>query len=247
MISQIETLPNELFIHGVFPYLSFVDLNYAFLTLNQRFNELVSSFLAEKLHHIHLKCDITWHQMTYIIEYVLPYLANNHQLKSFEVCHADLFSKFLNSINQINTDYLNRIIVTPFIDIYFDPVITFLYGCSQLNELKLNVMTNLDSNWANGRKWTRWFETMMKNNRQSILKTFEVCVWCINTNEAINFHSRIWDKDGSYRENRRWKVQLKPDQAFDGRQLRRSVEFSRSEQDYLILLHNKQNSTCILL
>ena len=49
-------------------------------------------------------------------------------------------------------------------------LIKFLSECLQLNEVKLNVMTNLDSNWANGRKWTRWFEMLQKTNRQNILK-----------------------------------------------------------------------------
>jgi len=246
MIFQLESLPNELFIHGIFPYLSLIDLNYAFLMLNQRFNRLVSSFLAETRHHLHLKSDITWHEMTFVIDYVLPHLADNHQLKSLELRHADLFLKFLNNVDQINTDYISKIIVTPFIDIHFDPMIKFLSECSQLNEIKLNVMTNLDPGWANGRRWTRWFETMLKNNRQSILKTIDMCVWCINTNDAINFDPRLWNREGVYRDNRSWKVQLKPDQGLSWRQSRRSVEFSRSDQDYSTLFYNKENSTCML-
>jgi hypothetical protein len=246
MILQLESLPNELFLHGIFPYLSLIDLNYAFVMLNQRFNRLVSSFLTEMVHNIHLTRDITWHEMTFIIDYVLPYLDNNHQLKSLESCHADIFLKFLNNVDQINTHHLKKIVVTPFIDIHFDQIIKFLSECSQLNEIKLNVMTNLDKSWANGRKWTRWFEIMIKNNRQNTLKTLEICVWCINTNDAINFDSRIWNRDGIYRDNLTWKVQLKPDQGLNWRQSRQSVEFSRSDQDYLTLVYKKQNSSCVL-
>ncbi|CAF4500531.1 unnamed protein product [Rotaria sp. Silwood2] len=214
--------------------------------LNQRFNKLVHFFLTEEVHHIHLTRDFKWHEVAFIIDHVLPYLAANHQLKTFELRHANLFLKFINNVDQINTDYLNKIIVTPFIDIDFDIMIKFLSKCSQLNEIKLNVMTNSDSSWANGRKWTRWFETMQKSYRHNTLKTLDICVWCINTNDAINFDPRLWNREGIYRDNRGWKVQLKPDQGLNWRQSRRSVEFSRSDQDYLTLFRNQQNPTCIL-
>jgi len=74
MLLQVESLPNELFLHGIFPYLSLIDLNYSFRMLNQRFNRLTFSFLAETRHHIYLTRDITWHEMTFIIDHVLPYL-----------------------------------------------------------------------------------------------------------------------------------------------------------------------------
>ena len=96
---------------------------------------------------------------------MLPLLTDNHKLKSIESSNADHFLKFLGNANRINTNYLNKIIVTSFIDIRFDSIINFLSKCPQLNEIKLNIMTNLDSNWADGRKWTRWFETMTQNNR----------------------------------------------------------------------------------
>ncbi|CAF0784911.1 unnamed protein product [Rotaria sordida] len=105
-------------------------------------------------------------------------------------------------------------------------------------------MTNSDSSWANGRKWTRWFETMQKNHQHNTLKTLDICVWCINTNDAINFDPKLWNREGVYRDNRSWKVQLRPDQGLNWRQSRRSVEFSRSDQDYLTLFHNQQNPTC---
>ncbi len=246
MLLQLESLPNELFLHGIFPYLSLIDLNYSFRMLNQRFNRLTFSFLAETRHHIHLTRDITWHEMTFIIDHVLPYLNDNHQLKSLELAHADLFIKFFNNVDQINTKYLSKIIVTAFVDIRFDPMIKFVSECFQLNEIKLKVMTNFDSGWANGRKWTRWFETMLKNNRQNTLKTIDICVWCINTNDAINFDPRLWNREGVYRDNKSWKVLLEPDQGFNWRQSRRTVEFSRSNQDYSTLLYKKENSTCIL-
>jgi hypothetical protein len=87
---------------------------------------------------------------------------------------------------------------------------------------------------------------MLKNNRQSTLKTIDICVWCINTNDAINFDARLWNREGVYRDNKSWKVRLEPDQGFNWRQSRRTVEFSRSDQDYLALFDKKQNSTCIL-
>jgi hypothetical protein len=246
MRMQFESLPNELFIHGMFPYLSLIDLNYAFLMLNQRFNKLVSSFLSAKQHQIHLTRCVTWHQMTFMIDHVLPYGTDNQQLKSLELDHADLFIKFLDNANRIHTNYLTKIVVRPFTDVYFDPMIKFLSECPQLNEIKLNVMTNLDSSWANGRKWTRWFETMQKTNRHNTLKMIDICVWCINTTDVANFDPRIWGTEGVYQLNSSWKIQLKPDQALNWSQSRRSVEFSRTEQDYLTLIHTKQKSTCIL-
>jgi len=246
MMSQLELLPNELFLHGIFPYLSLIDLNYAFPMLNQRFNKLVSSFLDKKIHYIHLTSGIRCHEMTFTIDYVLPSLSNNHQLKSLELCHADLFIKFLNNVNQINTDYLSKIIVTSYIDIQFDPMIQFLSKCSQLNEIKLKVLTNVDTSWANGRKWARWFEKMLENNRQNILKTLDICVWCIDTTDAVKFNPQIWDQDGIYRYNRNWKVQLKPDQDINRQRSRQTVEFSRSHQDYLKLSLEKQKNSCIL-
>ncbi|CAF3556463.1 unnamed protein product [Rotaria sp. Silwood1] len=214
--------------------------------LNQRFNKLVQFFLTKAVHHIHLTRDIKWHEVAFTIDHVLPYLADNDQLKTIELCHADLFLKFIKDVDRINTNYLNKIIVTPFIDIDFDIIIKFLCECPRLNEIKLNVTTNSDSSWANGRKWTRWFETMQKNNRHNTINMLDICVWCVNTNDAINFDSRLWNRDGIYRDNRSWKVQLKPDQDLNWRQSRRSVEFSRSDQDYLTLFHDQKNSTCAI-
>lgn len=246
MILQLESLPNELFLHGIFPYVSFIDLNYAFLMLNQRFNILISSFLRKRQYYIDLKRDIPLHEMMFTIDYVLPHLTNNHRLRSLELYQANLFSKFFNSINQIKTDHLSKFIVTVFIDIQFDSMVKFLSECFQLQEIKLKVMTNLDSSWANGRKWMRWFESMLKNNRQNVLKTIDICVWCINTNDAVNFDSPLWNREGFYRDNKNWKVRLEPDQSLNRRKSRRAVEFSRSDQDYPTLLIDKEKgSTCI--
>lgn len=244
MMLQLESLPNELFLHGIFSYLSLIDLNYAFLMLNQRFNKLTSTFLTKRQHNIHLKCDIPWHEMMFTIDHVLPYLSDNHQLRSLELCHADLFLKFLYNVDQIKIDYLSKIKVTAVIDIHFEPMIKFLSECFQLQEIKLKVMTNLDSGWANGRRWTRWFETMLKNNRQSVLKTIDICVWCINTNDAVNFDPPLWNREGVYRDNKNWKVRLEPDQGLNRRKSRKSVEFSRSDQDYPALFPTKEDSTC---
>lgn len=245
MTFQFESLPNETFLHDIFPYLSLIDINYAFLILNQRFNKLVHLFLSGQIHHIHVTSDIKCQKSEFIIDHVLPYLTDNHQLKTFYVSHASSFLKFLGYANRINTNYLTTIVVRPFVDVNFDVVMKFVSQCIQLNEIKLNVLTNTDSSWANGRKWTRWFETMQKINQQATLKTLEICVWCINTNDATNFDQRFWNHDGVYKYNRNWKVQLKPEQHTHWRQSRHTVEFSRSDQDYVKRFDNQQNSTCL--
>ncbi|CAF3392233.1 unnamed protein product [Rotaria socialis] len=246
MAFQFESLPNELFMHDIFPYLSLIDLNYAFVLLNKRFNKLVHLFLTAAVHHIHITSDTKWHEVEFTISRVLPYLAENHQFKTFTICHPDLFPKFLTYADRINKSHLNKIIVTPFIDIQFNDIIKFVSECFELNEIKLNILTNSDSSWANGRKWARWFETMQYTCQQNTLKKLEVCVWCINTNDAINFNPPLWDQEGIYRNNRNWKVQLKPGQEFDWRRARRYVEFSRSSQDFSALFRNQQNSNCII-
>jgi hypothetical protein len=87
---------------------------------------------------------------------------------------------------------------------------------------------------------------MLENNRQNILKTLDICVWCIDTTDAIKFNPQLWDQDGIYRYNRNWKVQLKPDQDINRQRSRQTVEFSRSHQDYLKLSLEKQKNNCIL-
>jgi hypothetical protein len=122
-----------------------------------------------------------------------------------------------------------------YVDIYFDPMIEFLSKCLQLNEIKLNVLTNVDTSWANGRKWTRWFEKMLQTNRQNILKTLDICVWCIDPTVVVKFDPQLWDRQGVYRYNTNWKVKLEPDQDINRQRSRQTVEFSRSDQDYLAL------------
>jgi hypothetical protein len=173
--------------------------------------------------------------MTFLIDYVLPFLSNNHQLKSIELVHGPSFVKFLNNAHQINTNYLNKIIIKSYVDIYFDPMIQFLSKCIQLNEIKLNVLTNVDTSWANGRKWARWFEKMLENNRQNTLQILEICVWCIDPAAVVKFDSQLWDRKGVYRYNTNWKVKLEPDQDINRQRSRQTVEFSRSDQDYLAL------------
>jgi hypothetical protein len=87
---------------------------------------------------------------------------------------------------------------------------------------------------------------MLKTNRQNTLQTIDICVWCINTNDLINFDSRFWSTEGVYQLNTNWKIQLKPDQALNWSQSRRSVELSKTEKDYLALIHTKHKSSCIL-
>lgn len=244
MTLRLETLPNEVFLHGIFSYLSLIDLNYAFQMLNQRFNRLVSIYLAKRVHHIHLTNEMKCHKIAFTIDHVLPYLTNNQHLRTLEVSDCDLFLKFLEDTNRINTRFLNTIKVTPFIDIRFDVIIKLLSKCTQLNTIKLNVLTSSDASWANGRKWSRWFDTLLRNNRDQTLKSLDICIWCINTNDAINFDCRLWNREGIYNNNENWKVQLKPDQGLNWRQSRRSVEFSRCDQDYLALLDDQKNSTC---
>ncbi|CAF0806520.1 unnamed protein product [Adineta steineri] len=244
MVFLFESFPNEIFIHGIFSYLSLIDLNYEFLLLNQRFKWLVDRFLARKQHCIHITCDTTCHKGAFILDYILPFHSDNQHLKSFEISHAEIFIKFIDNINRIDTNHLNKIVVTPYIDIYFDSVINIVYKSPQLHEIKLNVLTNIDSSWGDGRKWTRWFEILMKQNRQNILRILDICIWCINNNDANNFDLRLWSREGVYQLNTNWKVQLKSDQYLNWTQRRRAIECSPSDQDYSVIFHDKQNPTC---
>lgn len=232
MLGQLESLPNELFLHGIFPYLSSIDLQYAFLMLNQRFKVLLSSFLAESCHRVDLTRDITSSHFAFIMDSILPLLHRNHQLQTVELMHAHLSSKFLRNLTQINTDYLTKLIIIPYIDIEFEFTTQVLSKCPQLQELKLNLLTNLDRTWANGRKLARWFESMLQIQREHILKIIDICVWCINSNDAMNFDRKLWDDDGVFRKSKNWKVQLKPDEITIHRQRRQSVECSRTFEMY---------------
>ncbi|UJR24640.1 hypothetical protein I4U23_006014 [Adineta vaga] len=247
MISLLENLPNEIFIHEIFTYLSIIDLNYEFFLLNERFRTLIKCFSSRKRHHLHLTRHIGIHQSIFIIDYILPFLNENHQFISLELNYVDSFLRFMNNYSQINTNYLDKIIITSFVDISFNSLIDLVFQCSQLRELKINVLTNLDSSWANGRKWNRWFENMRKHHRQNILRELDICVWCINHSDVINFDPRLWNKDGVFRDDKNWRVRLKSDQPLTWRLARRSVECSRSDEDYVALMHPKQNSTCTLI
>ncbi|CAF1049898.1 unnamed protein product [Adineta ricciae] len=248
MISTLEDLPNELFVHELFRYMSLIDLNYEFFLLNERFRTLIKCFSAKKRYHIHLTHRMTLQQSLFTIDYILPTLSEHQQLKSVQLNDVDLFLRLINNSDKINMTYLNTMIVTSFIDIQFSTLRNLVSKCPQLRELKLGVMTNTDSSWADGRKWIQWFEILRGHeNRQNILQILDICVWCINPNHPINFHSRFWIDEGVYRDNRCWRVRIKPEHLLTWRQSRRSLECSRSDQDYVSLLYPKANSTCTLI
>ena len=244
MTLQFESFPNEIFIHGIFPYLSFIDLHYAFILLNQRFKTLILTFCAQSDHDLHLNRHISHPQLGFTIDSILPFLQTNQQLKSIELAYEDLSLRFLNNISQINTNHLTKLFIRPYIDIKFDSMIQILTDCVQLQEIKLNLMTNLDRTWANGRKLARWFEIMIQTNRQQTLTTIDICVWCINNNDAINFDSKVWNHEGVFRNMRNWKVQIKLDRELTNQHGRRAVEYSRIDEAYMTLLNNKSDSSC---
>ena len=212
--------------------------------LNERFNTLVKTFLTKQTHHIHLRHETSNQEMLFLIDHVLPNLSENHQLKSIQTNHTTLFVRFLDNIHRMNTNYLSQLIITSYIDIHFDMLMKFVSQCPQLNEMKLKLLTNLDSSLANGRKWIRWFDQMIEKNRRNTLKVIEICVWCVDTTRSIHFDSKHWIFDGSYRENINWKVQSKSAQHIEWQKSRRIVEFSRTDQKYLTLSSNK-HTTCI--
>ena len=245
MTLYIQSLPNEIFLHGIFKYLSLIDLKYGFSPLN-RFQSLVSTFLSENLHEIHLTCDINHQEMQYLIENVLPSLDENHQLKSIESNHADLCLKFVDNLHRMNTIYLTKLVITSYIDIRFDVLLKLLCQCPRLNEMKLKILTNVDPSLANGRKWVRCFDKMLEINRQTILTNLDICVWCVDTTRPMNFDSKHWTRDGFYRENLNWKVQSKSDQHIEWQKSRRVVEFSRSDNAYLTLSSQAQQKNCLI-
>lgn len=243
---NFECFPNELFLHGIFNYLSFNQINYGFLMLNDRFNTLVRTYLSKSIHHIDIRQETTGQELLFVIDNLLPNLSENHRLKRIESNHSKLFVRFVDNIARINTTYLSELLITCYIDIDFDMLMNLVDQCPQLNEMKLKLLTNVDPSLANGRKWIRWFDRMLEKNRQEIFQIIEICVWCVDTTRSIHFNSKHWNFEGSYRSNHNWKVQLKSAEHIEWKKSRQLVEFSRTDHNNLTLSSNTPNTTCIL-
>lgn len=238
MSSLFEALPNEILLYEIFRYLTFVDLQYAFLMLNQRFKQLLCTFQRKRIHYLEITSQISRQQISFLIDHVLLHLEANQRLKRIEINHRDLGMILLSNLSQINTIYLEKISINQYVDISFDSIMQCVASSSQLKECRLKVLTNIDTTWANGRKWIRWFELLKKMSRDQTLEHLHVLVWCINRTDASHFDRHFWNPDGSFKQNPSWKVQLQPqDDLFTPS--RRTVEYSVTNHDFSSTLQNR--------
>lgn len=232
MNSSLETLPNEIFLNEIFPYCTLIDLTYAFSALNHRFTELMAKFLGKKIHSLRITSRVSYQQLQFLVDDMLPQLEENHRFESIETTHGQVFVKFLHNLSRINTNYLENIAIDNYIDPPFDSVVQCVDASPQLKRCRLKVLTNVDRSWANGRKWIRWFETLTKLGRDQTLRDLHISVWVIDGTRAVHFDREFWNPDGSYIENRQWKVRLQPDHELHARSNRRAVQFSRANDDH---------------
>lgn len=224
MMSQLESLANEIFLHEIFPYLKMEDLLWTCYSLNSRFNQLSQQFVKEKVQDLHLSTSLSLNQANFIIDHIQE-LKCDFRLRSMKICHTNIFSKFLNKVQHFNVEHLNRIDISIYEDINFPSTMRLISSLVNLSVCYLKVLTNFDKKWANGRQWLYWFDRMMKSGQSRTLTIFHVHVWCIATNDAVHFDPRYWETDGTFIENRSWKVQLEPNETmfFKQEAMRRSV------------------------